>query len=222
MEAGAIPDKNSWHLLIMILFEGAEKELLPIKMRLVLELYQRCSMCTFLEHPFSPLTYLPFLHATIHITDYSLKRSTVIQTSASPPKIPSFTLPHTSGAFPSFPCSAPTPHHIITLIYLRFPTTPPLSLHNSSKLPYKTMLFTLFVVALAAFWAFIGLRLAQWLKQSGHSKPFKGRQVDIYGGGLGYGRDMGIQAQAREYRGLGRGGDAGGMKGYGEGKIKGV
>lgn len=44
MEAGAIPDKNSWHLLIMILFEGAEKELLPIKMRLVLELYQRCSM----------------------------------------------------------------------------------------------------------------------------------------------------------------------------------
>lgn len=83
------------------------------------------------------------------------------------------------------------------------------------------MLFTLFVIALAAFWAFIGLKLAQWLKQSGHSHPFKGRQVDIYGGGIGYGRDVGIHTQEREYRGLGRGGDVGGMRGHGERKVKG-
>lgn len=84
------------------------------------------------------------------------------------------------------------------------------------------MLFTIFVVALAAFWAFIGLKLAQWLKQSGHSKPLKGRQVDIYGGGVGYGRDVGIQSGEREYTGLGRGGDVGGMTSYGGGKVKGM
>lgn len=84
------------------------------------------------------------------------------------------------------------------------------------------MIFTLFLIAVAAFWAFIGLKLAQWLKQSGHSKPFKGRQVDFYGGAAGYGRDVGIQAQEREYRRLGRGGDVGGMRGFGEGRVKGM
>ncbi|KAH9882952.1 hypothetical protein J1614_000318 [Plenodomus biglobosus] len=52
--------------------------------------------------------------------------------------------------------------------------------------------FIIFVVILAMTWATIGVLLARWLKQAGHTKPFKGRELsshDLYGGGSGYGRE---------------------------------
>lgn len=83
------------------------------------------------------------------------------------------------------------------------------------------MIFTLFIILLAAFWAFIGVMLAKWLRQAGHAKPFKGRNIDLYGGGNGYGRDKGLGAEEREVRFGGTGGRVVGM-GYGEGRVKGL
>jgi glucokinase len=84
------------------------------------------------------------------------------------------------------------------------------------------MLFTLLLVFLAVFWAVIGLMIAKWLKQAGHTKPFEGRDIHLYGGGTGYGRDAALQGRSeREVRGFGEGRSVG-LGGYGEGRVKGL
>jgi hypothetical protein len=50
-------------------------------------------------------------------------------------------------------------------------------------------MFTLFIIAIAVFWAGIGVMIARWLKQAGYNKPFtfKGKNLNLYGGGQGFG-----------------------------------
>lgn len=88
------------------------------------------------------------------------------------------------------------------------------------------------IFVLAAAWAVVGILLARWLKQAGHNKPFKSRHLEdreLYGGGVGFGRHVGLSGSEREVRGMGRAG-AGvgteersvGLGGYGEGRVKGL
>jgi hypothetical protein len=85
------------------------------------------------------------------------------------------------------------------------------------------MWFSLLLVLIAAFWLVIGVMLAKWLKQAGHTKPFKGRETDIYGGGRGYGRETQLQGSEREFSGFGGGGGRDiGLGGFGEGRVKGL
>lgn len=98
------------------------------------------------------------------------------------------------------------------------------------------MLFTIFILVLASAWATIGLLLAKWLKQSGHARPFTGRNWsdrELYGGGVGFGRVAGVAADynhSEEYgRRLGnvsgeRDAETGfrGMPAFGRGRVKGV
>lgn len=66
--------------------------------------------------------------------------------------------------------------------------------------------FLPFVLILALVWAAVGVLLARWLKQSGHAKPFKGKEWtsrDLYGGGVGFGKtgeDM-LGGKGRDWRG---------------------
>ena len=89
------------------------------------------------------------------------------------------------------------------------------------------------LLLLAAFWALIGLLLARYFKQAGYQRPFsfKGRDLqdrDIYGGGVGFGREVGMGGRGRDVGGLGRSGngDEGGSGrvegGYGVGRVKGL
>jgi len=66
------------------------------------------------------------------------------------------------------------------------------------------MYFVIFALLIAAAWATVGILLAKWLKQSGHARPFKGRNWDsreLYGGGSGYGRDLGLGGSSSQGRG---------------------
>lgn len=77
------------------------------------------------------------------------------------------------------------------------------------------------LLLLAAAWALIGILLARWLKQAGHTKPFKGREWtgrELYGGGVGFG---GATQGSLGGRGGGRE-RADGLGGFGVGEKKGV
>ena len=87
-----------------------------------------------------------------------------------------------------------------------------------------------FLLLVAAAWAAVGVLLARWLKQSGHARPFKRKEVSsrqIYGEGVGYGREAVFGGSVgdgdREERGArlgqGRGRDSGIVEG--EGRVKG-
>jgi hypothetical protein len=52
-------------------------------------------------------------------------------------------------------------------------------------------MFTLFLIAIAAFWAAIGVLLARWLKQAGYNKPFAFK-----------GRNLGAQDLAQDQSGM--------------------
>lgn len=86
------------------------------------------------------------------------------------------------------------------------------------------MWFSLLIILLAAFWLVIGVMLAKWLRQAGHTKPFKGRDIDIYGAGRGYGRETQLQGSEREFGGFvgGGGGRDVRLGGFGEGRVKGL
>jgi hypothetical protein len=86
------------------------------------------------------------------------------------------------------------------------------------------MFFILLILLLAIFWATIGIMLAKWLKQAGYTKPFKGRDKDVYGAGTGYGREVGFNGgMGRDFTGVGVGsGRVIELGGYGEGRIKGL
>lgn len=85
------------------------------------------------------------------------------------------------------------------------------------------MWFSLLIILVAAFWLVIGVMLAKWLKQAGHTKPFKGRETDVYGGGRGYGRETQLQGSEREFSGFVGGGARNiGLGGFGEGRVKGL
>jgi hypothetical protein len=85
-------------------------------------------------------------------------------------------------------------------------------------------MFTLFIIAIAVFWAAIGVMIARWLKQAGYNKPFafEGKNLNLYGGSQGFGarpewneRDDGrilIHNGGREVR-MGMGGS---------GRVKGI
>ncbi|KAH8726057.1 hypothetical protein GQ44DRAFT_571347, partial [Phaeosphaeriaceae sp. PMI808] len=57
--------------------------------------------------------------------------------------------------------------------------------------------FLPFVLILALVWAVVGILIAKWLKQAGHTKPlkFKGRERNLYGAGVGFGRNVGIEGR---------------------------
>lgn len=85
--------------------------------------------------------------------------------------------------------------------------------------------FIPFILLVAVAWAVVGILLAKWLKQAGHSRPIKGRDLDdrdIYGGGVGFGRQVGLQGSSRDVGGMGTGGRAIALGGFGEGRVKGV
>lgn len=80
--------------------------------------------------------------------------------------------------------------------------------------------FLPFILIVALVWAILGVLLARWLKQSGHARPFKGRNWDereLYGGGVGHGmesRDVfGGAAEGKRGIGLGE---------FGKGRFKGL
>lgn len=88
--------------------------------------------------------------------------------------------------------------------------------------------FIPFLLLVAAAWAVVGILLAKWLKQAGHSKPLKSRHLDdreIYGGGVGFGRDVGLGGAERDLGAMGRGGEGErlvGLGSYGKGRVKGL
>jgi hypothetical protein len=87
--------------------------------------------------------------------------------------------------------------------------------------------FVPLLLVLAVFWAVIGVMLAKWLKQAGHNRPIHGRQLherEIYGGGVGFGREVGLSGSERGMEGLGRGKATGhvSLNGYGAGRVKGL
>ncbi|KAH7371954.1 hypothetical protein BKA66DRAFT_468921 [Pyrenochaeta sp. MPI-SDFR-AT-0127] len=95
--------------------------------------------------------------------------------------------------------------------------------------------FIPFAIILAGVWAFVGILLARWLKQAGHTKPFKGKdwsETDLYGGGVGHGRDShqvfgrSVGESSGRPVGLGQygpGRDAGIALGqFGKGRVKGM
>jgi hypothetical protein len=100
-----------------------------------------------------------------------------------------------------------------------FPTT-------TTLIQPKMVFFVPFIFLLAAFWVLIGVMLAKWLKQAGHNRPINGRQLnerEIYGGGVGFGRQVGLGGSERDMEGMGRGkGGRVGMNGYGAGRVKGL
>jgi hypothetical protein len=84
-------------------------------------------------------------------------------------------------------------------------------------------MFAIFAILLALFWLTIGVMLAKWLKQAGHTKPFSGRERDIYGGAGGVGRSVELGGgSGRENLNLGGGGRYVGIGEYGEGRVKGL
>lgn len=67
--------------------------------------------------------------------------------------------------------------------------------------------------------------LAKWLKQAGHTKPFSGRERDVYGGvgGVGRGVELGGGSGREVELGSGGGGRYVGLGGgFGEGRVKGL
>jgi hypothetical protein len=86
--------------------------------------------------------------------------------------------------------------------------------------------FTPFLVLLALAWAAVGILLAKWLKQAGHTRPFTRRELngrELYGGGVGFGRTVGFEGVGREVLGAGPGGGrAVEMGGFGGGRVKGI
>ncbi|KAF2033532.1 hypothetical protein EK21DRAFT_58432 [Setomelanomma holmii] len=90
--------------------------------------------------------------------------------------------------------------------------------------------FIPFLLLVAAAWAVVGILLARYLKQAGYNKPIKGRSLDaseIYGGGVGFGNQEGLQAgSSRDPEGMrvGRGGQGRPvmMGQYGGGRFKGL
>jgi hypothetical protein len=87
----------------------------------------------------------------------------------------------------------------------------------------SSMFFTLIVLALALFWATIGVMLARWLKQAGYAKPlkFKGKELNLYGAGTGFGRRT-EWGERDDGRVLATGGRDVGIAGFGEGRVKGL
>lgn len=87
--------------------------------------------------------------------------------------------------------------------------------------------FVPIALLIAAIWLTVGILLAKWLKQSGHARPFKGRNFssrEIYGGGVGYGRvessfGQGAASEGRGQEGRERGV---GVPVMGLGRVKGV
>lgn len=92
--------------------------------------------------------------------------------------------------------------------------------------------FIPFILILALAWLVVGILIARWLKQAGHTKPFKGKQWtsrDIYGGGAGGGRTgyqgLGSAVEDGDYGGRWEGGMERRpivMGGYGRGGVKGL
>lgn len=65
--------------------------------------------------------------------------------------------------------------------------------------------FLPFLIIIAVAWTVVGILLAKWLKQAGHARPFKGRELsgrDVYGGGVGFGRDVGFGGRGVDGRRL--------------------
>jgi hypothetical protein len=83
-------------------------------------------------------------------------------------------------------------------------------------------MFAVFAILLAVFWCTIGIMLAKWLKQAGHTKPFSGRERDIYGGAAGVGRSVELGGDGRGVELGGGGGRYVGIGDYGEGRVKGL
>ena len=85
--------------------------------------------------------------------------------------------------------------------------------------------FIPFILLLAIAWGVVGILLAKWLKQAGHNKPLKGRHLEdseVYGGGVGFGREVGLGGSEREMDGMARGGVKGrtvGMGGAEDGDV---
>jgi hypothetical protein len=87
--------------------------------------------------------------------------------------------------------------------------------------------FIPFILLVAAAWAAVGVLLAKYLKQAGYNKPLKGRHLDardIYGGGVGFGRQAGLEASSsRDMTATTRGsGRPMQMGQYGDGRVKGL
>jgi hypothetical protein len=107
-------------------------------------------------------------------------------------------------------------------------STATLTLHTLQSLDMAW--FIPFVLLLAGAWAVVGILLAKWIKQAGHNRPFNSRHLDdkeIYGGGVGFGREVGLGGSSRDVSGVGRagpsaGGRVVGLGGYGEGRVKGL